>query len=98
MIVLQSNDLQAMSDLGNLISTYSSIDSKKLITFSNYQRKIGLQIIKKDPAWVNWYFFMIANSRTLKEQNNWIQELTKNYVGDTERWENVVIPYIDSYK
>ncbi len=42
-----------MSDFGNLISIYVSIDPEKTLLFSAYQKRIGAQIIKKDPAWVN---------------------------------------------
>lgn len=95
--VLNWENLQDMSDFGNFITVYISIDPTKKLLYSTYQKRIGFQIIKKDPSWVNWYFFLISNSKTLMEKNKWIDQLTKNYLWDKERWKQVVVPFIDSY-
>ena len=87
-----------MSDLSIFLSYYSSEYPEKSLLVEKYQKQLAKKILEHDPHWVNTYFIMIRISKNDSEKSYWIDQLRKNYIGDSERWKSTVEPYINAYQ
>ncbi|MDD2745785.1 MAG: hypothetical protein PHU93_04570 [Candidatus Gracilibacteria bacterium] len=89
-LVPLANTPQDKSDLGNLIGFYvNKYPDKKNLNILT--RKLGKEIVKKDPAWVNGYLLKQSGyQKNSRIRIQIIKDLEKNYKGDVERLKKVL--------
>lgn len=59
---------------------------KRAFILTAAKKKLGKEIVKGDPAWINGYFLQMPENKTSSlVRKSIMQEARKNYRGDKER-------------